>query len=39
MLAHYKIAYPEAKMIGVEPLIEKIKEEVWKFDGGKCLLL
>ncbi|KAI0945082.1 hypothetical protein AcV7_001713 [Taiwanofungus camphoratus] len=28
-----KIAYPEAKMIGFEPLIEKMKEEVWKFDG------
>jgi hypothetical protein len=31
----FKKAYPEAKLIGVEPLIEKKKSEELVFDGGQ----
>ena len=34
-VGEFKKAYPEAKLIGVEPLIEKKKAEGLTFDGGK----
>ena len=34
----YHLAYPNAKLIGVEPLVEKRKEQ-FTFDGGMCLVL
>jgi hypothetical protein len=34
-VGEFKRAYPEAKLIGVEPLIEKKKAEGLVFDGGK----
>ena len=33
----YRKAYPEAKLIGVEPLIEKKKAEGLVFDGGEFI--
>ena len=34
VIGEFKKVYPQAKVIGVEPLIEKKKSEPWKFDGG-----
>jgi hypothetical protein len=41
IVGEFKRAYPEAKLIGVEPLIEKKKAEGLVFDGGKveCITL
>ena len=38
MPAEWKQAYPSAKMIGMEGLAEKKKNESWKFDNGMNLL-
>jgi hypothetical protein len=34
-IGEFKRAYPEAKLIGVEPLVEKKKAEGLVLDGGK----